>query len=111
MSNQNHKIGCVCRACMGKNPAPIIDPNEPPGGDPRWKMVGNHWIIKKPKDEIQVGDKLAFSTIFEGKAAWFEGFVCSLSGFDCFRAKAKCVATGTEIVELLDSNDGSIAWL
>ena len=44
MSNENHGKGCVCRACMGKNPAPNFDPNEPPGGDPRWKMVGDHWF-------------------------------------------------------------------
>ena len=35
--------GCVCRACMGKNPMPEYPENYPPMGDYKWVLIGDHW--------------------------------------------------------------------
>ena len=37
--------GCVCRACMGKLPAPAhtLSEDYPPMGDYRWVRIGNNW--------------------------------------------------------------------
>lgn len=42
--------GCVCRACMGKDPMPEYPENYPPMGDYRWVRIGDHWELSKLTD-------------------------------------------------------------